>query len=86
MIYVRKAAAGLDDPHHEEQHQQGAADGLERPVDAHDHIPDSTALEVFRGGADERPDLRELAVPCFQGGVEVVHDPVSASDCYHLTF
>ena len=80
VIYFGKAAAGLDNAHHEEQHQKGAADGLERAMDISDHRPDSPALEVLRCGGDQSPDLRQLTVPCFQGRVEVVHDPVSA--CY----
>jgi len=83
-FYIHKTAAGLDDPHDEEQHQQGAADGLERAVDTLDDRPDSAALELLRGGTEELPDLRQLPIPGSQGGVEVVHDPVSASYFYHL--
>ncbi len=79
VIYVREAAAGLDDAHHKEQHQQGAANGLGRPVDAHNHVPDGAALEVFRSRADERPDPREFAVPRLQRGVQIVYDPVSTA-------
>ena len=84
ILYLRKAGAGLDDAHNEEQHQQGAADGLERAVDALNDRPDSAALELLRGGTEELPDLRQLPIPGSQGGVEVVHDPVSASYFYHL--
>ena len=83
-FYIRKAGAGLDDAHDEEQHQQSAADGLERAVDTLDDRPDSAALEFLRGGTEELPDLRQLPIPGPQGGVEIVHDPVSASYFYHL--
>ena len=72
MIYFRKAAAGLDDTHHKEQHQQGASDSLEGAVDVLDDRPDTAALEVFRGSTEELPDLRQLPIPCPQGRVEVI--------------
>ena len=84
VIYIRKTRAGFDDAHHKEQHQQGAADGLERAVDTLDDRPDSAALELLRGGTEELPDFHQLPVPGPQGGVEVVHNPVSASYFYHL--
>lgn len=49
-----------------------------------DHTPHPTALEPFRAGGDQRPDLRRLVVPGGQGGVQVVHSPVSTSDFNHL--
>ena len=53
-------------------------------MDILDHVPHPAALELLRTGAQKLPDLRELAVPGAQGGVQVVHDPVPASDFYHL--
>ena len=84
VIYIRKTRTRFYNTHNEEQHQQGAADGLERAVDTLDDRPDSAALELLRGGTEELPDLRQLPIPGSQGGVEVVHDPVSASYFYHL--
>ena len=55
------------------------AHGLEAAVDAHDHLPDPAALKVLRAGADQLPDLRQLAVPGVQSGVQVVYDPVSTA-------
>ena len=66
VIYFREAAAGLDDAHHEKQNQQGAADGLERPVDISDHRPDGPAFKILRCSGDQGPDLRQLVVPCPQ--------------------
>ena len=57
MIYIRKAAAGLDCAHREEDHQQGVANGLQPVVDAHDYGPDSAALELLRPSGERGPDL-----------------------------
>lgn len=84
QFYLGKAAAGFDYSHHKEQHQQSAADGLERSVDVLNDSPDPAVLEVFRGGADELPDQPQLGVPGFQRRVQVVYDPISASYLYHL--
>ena len=32
-------------------------DCLQRIIDAHDHIPDPAAFEIFRTGGQQRPDL-----------------------------
>ena len=76
-LYFREATHGLDHAHHEKQHQQGVAYGLQAAVDADDHGPYSAAPEILRAGGDQRPDLRQLIVPGGQGGVQVVYDPVS---------
>ena len=83
MIYFRKAAAGLDHAHHEEDHQQGVADGLEAVVDIENDGPDPAALEFFRAGREQGPYFRQPDVPGSQGGVQVVYNPVSTSDCYY---
>ena len=83
-FYIRKTAAGLDNAHHKEQHQQSAADGLKGTVDALNDCPNPTALELLRRDAEELPDLHQFPIPGSQGRVEVVHDPVSASYFYHL--
>lgn len=81
---LSKAAAGLDYAHHKKQHQQSIANGLERAVDADDHVPDPAAFEFLRGGADQGPDLREFVVPGLQGGIQIVYDPVSTAQLLHL--
>ena len=78
-LYFREAAAGLDHAHHEKQHQQSVAYGLQATVDADDHRPYPAAPEVLRAGGDQRPDLRQLIIPGGQGGVQVVYDPVATS-------
>ncbi len=44
----------------------------------------TAAFEFLQGGTEKLLDLRQLPVPGPQGGVEIVHDPVSASYFYHL--
>ena len=83
-LYFRKAAHRLDHAHHEKQHQQSVAHGLQAVVYIYDHGPHPAAFEVLRTGGNQRPDLRQLVVPRSQGRVEVVYDPVSASYFYHL--
>ena len=61
----------------EEQNQKRIRDCLQRVVDPDDHIPDPAALEVLRTGGQQRPNFRQLAVPRFQRGIEIIYDPVS---------
>ena len=37
----------------------------------------AAALEVLRTGGQQRPNFRQLAVPRFQRGIEIIYDPVS---------
>ena len=85
-FYFREATHGFDHAHHEKQHQQGIPHGLQAVVDVYDHGPHPAALEIFRAGGDQRPDLRQLIIPGGQGGVQVVHDPVATSYVYHLNY
>lgn len=78
-LNLGKAAAGLDYAHHKKQHQQSIANGLQRPVDADDHVPDPAAFEVLWGCADQGPDLCEFVVPGLQCGIQIVYDPVSTA-------
>ena len=78
-LYFRETAAGFDHTHHEEQHQQGIANGFQTAVDIDDHGPHPAALEILRAGGDQRPELRQFVVPGGQSGVQVVYDPVSTS-------
>ena len=55
LLQLSKAATGFHDADHEEQHQQGIADGLESAVDIQNDAPDPAALEVLRRHADEGP-------------------------------
>ena len=74
---LRKAAAGFHDANHKEQNQKRIRDCLQRVVDPDNHIPDPAAFEIFRAGGQQRPDLRQFAVPRFQRGIEIIYDPVS---------
>ena len=85
-LNLGKAAAGLDYAHHKKQHQQSIANGLQRPVDADDHVPDPAAFEVLWGCADQGPDLCEFVVPGLQGGIQIVYDPVSTAQSLHLPY
>ena len=74
---LRKAAAGFHHANHKEQNQKRIRDCLQRIIDPDDHIPDPTAFEILRTGGQQRPNFRQLAVPRFQRGIEVIYDPVS---------
>lgn len=84
LLQLGEAAAGLDHAGGKKEDKQSVSNGLEPAVDILNHRPDASALEILRAGADERPDLRELVIPGPKGGIEVVHDPVSASYLPHL--
>ena len=65
-FYIGKTRTGFYHAYHEEQHQQGVADGLERTVDVRYHVPDRATLEVLGGLRNELPYLAQLAVPDLQ--------------------
>ena len=71
-----EAAAGAHHSYGEEQHQQPVANGLQRHMDVHHHVPDAAAPEGGRVLGEQLPDLRQLVVPGVQGVVQIVNDPV----------
>ncbi len=76
QFYIHKTAAGLDHAHHEEQHQQGVADGLERTVDVRHHVPNCAALEVLWGLRDKLSNLAQFAVPDLQSVLQILDYPI----------
>ena len=70
-----KAAAGFHNANRKKQHQQPIADRLQRTVDAGHHAPDLPTLECLRAFGQQRPDFRQLVVPCGECGVQVADDP-----------
>lgn len=58
MIYFRKTSTGLDDIHHEKQHQQGVADGLEAAREANgEGAVAPSPLSLFLPTCDEGEDI-----------------------------
>lgn len=80
LLQLGETAAGLDDTHHEKEHQQGVADGFQRSVDADDDPPDAAAPETLGTGGEKCPNFGQFIVPGIQSGVEVLDDPVVAVD------
>lgn len=68
----------MKDAHGEKQHKQPVADADERGVDGRDRAPYLPAAKLLRRLRDEQPQLRELFVPCVNGGFKRTYDPVIA--------
>lgn len=66
---LHEGAAGLDHTGCEEEYQQPAANGLQRPVDAHHHGPYLASLEGLRTLGQQLPDLSQFVIPSGQGGI-----------------
>ena len=49
-------------------------------MDAYDHSPDIAALEILRGLGQQRPYLRQFAVPVGQSGFQNIYDPVITNE------
>jgi len=75
LFDLDKAAAGFHNAYGKKQHQQPITDCLQRAVDACHNAPDLPAFECLRAFGQQRPDFRQLVVPCGERGVQVRYDP-----------
>ena len=75
LFDLDKAAAGFHNTHGKKQHEQPIADCLQGTVDAGHHAPNLPALEGLRAFGQQRPNLRQLIIPCGERGVQVRYDP-----------
>lgn len=62
----------------------GKSDCLNRSVDIHNDAPYSAALELLRACRYERPDFRQLVIPCFKGIFKVLNNPVITQSSHLL--
>ena len=69
LFHFHKAAAGFHNAYSKKQHQQPIADCLQSAVNAGHHAPDLPALEGLRAFGQQRPNLRQLIIPCGERGV-----------------
>ena len=63
-------------PHKEEQYEKRVADGFERTVDIHHHVPYTATFEGFGRLGYEPPYFSELAVPSVKGVFKVFYNPI----------
>lgn len=69
LFDLDKAAAGFHNANRKKQNQQAIADCLQSAVDAGHHAPNLPVLEGLRAFGQQRPNLRQLVVPCGECGV-----------------
>ena len=69
LFDLDKAAAGFHNAHSEKQNQQPIANRLQSAVNAGHHAPDLPALECLRAFGQQRPNLRQLVIPCGERGI-----------------
>ena len=76
-LQVGKARTGFDNAHREKQNQQAVPNGFQGPVDVQHDLPDPAAFKGCGILGKQRPDFRQLVVPCFQRRIQVIDNPVS---------